>query len=102
MAKKKTAEKPAENAIETVDTEKEAVSCCHILASAVAFSRASPRPVPGLQQGHVLSNMRTWWSPIVYVVPNRGRGASKVHGLTAVMAYCPFCGKKQPGRPSDG
>jgi hypothetical protein len=79
------------------------VSCCSILSSILAYAAASKRTVPGLQVGHLFDTAGAHSeSPIVYVLPARGRGVSKVAGLVAIMTACPFCGKKQPRRPVDG
>lgn len=101
MVEKKSVEKKPEKSAKKPPENVRREDCCHILGSVLDHAKESVRTVAGLQQGHVLIEMKRWWSPIVYVLPNRGRGKAQIKGFTAIMAYCPFCGKKQPGRPSD-
>lgn len=84
------------------DTPSPEPACCEPMEDALRFATESPRKVSGLQYLHVF-NSKTGqhvWSPVGYVLPTRGRGATKTEGSTRIVQFCPFCGKKQKGRPN--
>lgn len=77
------------------------IDCCESMELALNYASASERRVAGLQVVHVF-DVKTGglvWSPVGYVIPDRGRGKEKVRGSTTLVRLCPFCGAKQPGRP---
>lgn len=98
MGKKRAPSAPA--AAEPVPT----YDCCELLTKVLQYAAETDRKVVGLQVAHVFSKVTGAhsWSPTVYILPNRGRGKAMVKGMTAIVTHCPFCGRQQPGRPSDG
>lgn len=74
--------------------------CCPVMGEAVTHhaerqydSRVS---LPGLSVAH-LFNTQTFKpsrSPIVYVMPGKGRGKARTETKNIILPFCPFCGAK--------
>lgn len=100
MAAKKT--KPAEPKPPAVPKEAEQVDrdwCCPLMRQCLNYANthntASNKRLAGLQVGHVFSPTGGYkYSPIVYVMPARGRGKAQTPTVNALVDYCPFCGHR--------
>jgi hypothetical protein len=89
---------------EEVEVIDKTVYCCDglkmVLEYADGHNHNSGRPLAGIQHAHVFSTKGGYvYSPIVCALPSRGQGKKRIKGTNVIVAYCPFCGVKQKGRP---
>jgi hypothetical protein len=73
--------------------------CCDTLALVIEHDhQRSPGANPaGISQAFVfdIRNGVHTRSPVIYVLPGRGRGRAHVKRRNLFIVYCPFCGQKQ-------
>jgi hypothetical protein len=90
---------------EVVEVERVRPDCCPSMKLALDYANRhnpdSKRVAAGLQVAHVYNAAKGGyqWSPVVHVLPARGRGKAKTRTEYLMVLYCPFCGKRQEGRP---